>query len=143
MCRRWGGGLGVAEIEAAVTLLQADALRWHRSSEWGERGFCGECGSSLFWRQPGAEGGEWGVFVGALQSQDGLKIARHIFIDDKPDFYALADDAPRITGAAWVAKVLGDLSAKFGKEFLADALKKMRAHGGDAFADEVEKHLAG
>ncbi|MGI9296667.1 MAG: GFA family protein, partial [Gammaproteobacteria bacterium] len=66
MCRRWGGGLPLAGFVAKVSLSEGDALRWWKSSEWGERGFCGECGASLFWRAPEMDG--WEVSAGAMDS---------------------------------------------------------------------------
>ncbi len=30
-------------------------LKLFKSSDWGERGFCSECGTSLFWRTPGRQ----------------------------------------------------------------------------------------
>ena len=140
MCRRWCGGLPLANTQGEVQLESADSLRWWKSSPWGERGFCGECGSSLFWRVPGMP--SWGISAGALDNADALKISGHIFVDDKADFYDFADDAPRQTGAQHTAKVLSDLAKQFGDDFLQDALKKSRAFHGDKFADQVEKLIA-
>lgn len=141
MCRRWGGGLPFAFILARVSLEKSDALKWKQTSDWGERGFCGECGACLFCREQGGSEGEWDVAVGALDSQANLKIARHIFIDDKPDFYDLADAAPRVTGAVCVARILGELKARHGDGMIAAVMKQIRARNGDAFAAEVEKNL--
>lgn len=140
MCRRWSGGAPFAAFQAAPRLLAAESLRWHKSSEWGERGFCRECGTPLFWRAAGVS--EWAISAGALDDEKGLAVAKHIFIDDKPDFYDFADDAPRSTGAEFTAGVLLDLSSRFGEDFLRDALAKTRAHHGDRFAGEVERLVA-
>ena len=139
MCRKWCGGLPAAAFIAKVS-LSGGALKWYKSSEWCERGFCGECGSSLFWRAPGME--EWGVLAGAADSTDGAKIVKHIYADDKPAFYDFADDAPRITGARFVAHLFADFRRQFGETFLQDAMQKCRRHHGDSFANEVEKYLA-
>lgn len=137
MCRKWGGGLPLAGFEAAVSLSQSDSLRWWKSSEWGERGFCGDCGASLFWRAPGMD--EWEVSAGAVDSTDGAQIDAHIFIDDKPDFYDFAGVAPRITGAECTAAALSRLAAQFGGDFLGEALEKSRRHHGEKFATEVAR----
>ena len=121
-------------------LLADQALRWHRSSEWGLRGFCCECGTPLFWRAGDAP--LWAISAGALNGEEGLTIDRHIFIDDKASFYELADKAPQHNGAEWVAQTFAELAKQFGSDFLTDALAQARKHNGDAFADEVEQLLA-
>ena len=144
ICRCWCGGTPLATSHAEIKLLADKALCWWKSSEWCERGFCGECGSSLFWRNPQGIG-PWGVSVGALEETaelGELKIARHIYADRKPAFYDFSDNAPRQTGPEWVAEILSGLAKQFGDDFLQDALKKSRAHHGNAFTDQVEKLIA-
>ena len=140
MCRRWSGGAPFTAFHAAVRLLAEDSLRWRKSSEWGERGFCGECGTPLFWRAAGMP--EWAVSAGALDDEKNLAVEKHIYIDDKPGFYDFADDAPRFTGAQFTAEVLAELAPRFGEGFLQDALAKARAQNGDVFADEVARLIA-
>jgi hypothetical protein len=86
-----------------VTLTRGDGLVWHASSDFGERGFCRDCGASLFWRATGVER-DWAISVGALEPGHGQEIAAHIWIDDKPGFYDFADDAPRKTEAECLAE---------------------------------------
>jgi len=133
MCRRWsGGGPLVGGIsDAPVNITAGEALRWHASSSWGERGFCFECGSSLFWRQKRAAAG-WLVCAGALPDADDLpQLTQHIFIDDKPAYYDFAGDAPRMTGPEFTAKVVAQMPLPkrlFIRAFLAlAALKKQTA----------------
>lgn len=140
-CRRWSGGMPFTTFIAEVKLLSDKTLCWWKSSDWTERGFCGDCGSSLFWRAPDVPGA-WGVSVGALENADEIKLALHICIDDKPDFYDITGDAPRETGAQHTAKVLSSLAKQFGKEFLEDALQKSRKFHGEKFAAEVERLIA-
>ncbi|MDD9851122.1 MAG: GFA family protein [Gammaproteobacteria bacterium] len=128
MCRRWAGGAPlVGGIAAAVTVTAGEALRWYASSSWGERGFCGECGGSLFWRQKGAAAG-WLVCAAALPDNGALQLRQHIFIEDKPAYYDMADAAPRLTGAEFTAAVVAKMppaKRAFVKTFIAlDALKK-------------------
>jgi len=129
MCRRWsGGGPLVGGIVDAVTVTAGEALQWYASSSWGERGFCGACGSSLFWRQKGAAAG-WLVCAGALPEADAPRLAQHIFIDDKPAYYDFTGDAPRLTGAEFTAKVVREMPLPkrvFVRAFLALAKLKKR-----------------
>ena len=143
MCRRWGGGLPQAGINASVSLTdgEADALSWWRSSAWGERGFCRQCGTSLFWRLVGNENAPWVVLAGAIDDDGALSIKEHIFIDDKAAFYELADDAPRQTGAMFTARVMVGMAEKYGEDALTQAMAQLREHSGESHAAEVEKHI--
>ena len=59
-CRRYHGTSGaytsVARERPDAARIREDQLRWFpgpQSATGGERGFCGRCGSSLLWREPG------------------------------------------------------------------------------------------
>ncbi len=70
--------------------LTADrGLRWFRSSQTARRGFCGDCGASLFW-QPDDEP-RIAVAAGALDKPTGIRETLHIFCDDRGDYYDLPD----------------------------------------------------
>lgn len=98
-CRRWASGPFFAvRFEGGITFEAEETLHWFRSSETGERGFCTVCGSSMFWRVPG-QGNDISASANLLEPGHGLSIERHIWVDDKPDFYDFADDAPRLTAA--------------------------------------------
>ncbi len=106
-CRRWASGPYFAVRAGSVAFEGEENIGRYRSSDWAERGFCIRCGSSLFWREKGTER-DWAVSVGALDATNdgghGLRITEHIWIDDKPDFYDFADDAPRLTAAQAMAR---------------------------------------
>ncbi len=96
MCRRqsghyWASGnLAKADLE----LLDPEAqLRWYASSAKVRRGFCGRCGSVLFW-EPLAR--DWtSVAMGALDGATGLRLQRHIFVAEQGDYYDIADGIPQ------------------------------------------------
>ncbi|TQV71931.1 GFA family protein [Denitrobaculum tricleocarpae] len=73
-------------------LKREDGLAWFRSSETASRGFCRDCGSSLFWRRHGDE--LFSIMAGTLDSPTGLSVACHIYADTKGDYYQIADDVP-------------------------------------------------
>jgi hypothetical protein len=104
-CRRQGGGgpLAAIRFRGGIALDSDETLRWFRSSDHGERGFCARCGSSLFWRSPG-QGNDVSVSLGALQEDHGLTIGAHIWVEDKPGWYDFADDRPRYTSDEWIAR---------------------------------------
>lgn len=77
-----------------LTITKPDSLRWYRSSEQAERGFCSTCGSSLFWRHE-ADGGAVSVMSGTIDGATGIKTSKHIFTADKGDYYDIADSLPQ------------------------------------------------
>ena len=97
-CRRTSGHFVVATSapKSALSLLQGDTLRWYRSSPAAERGFCSTCGGNLFWRP--LEGELISISAGTLDTPTHLKIAEHIFVADKSDYYTINDDVPMRQG---------------------------------------------
>jgi hypothetical protein len=76
-----------------LVVTAADTLAWFQSSEGTRRGFCSRCGGNLFWRtEPGEE---TYVTAGTLDRPTGLRLAEHIFVASKSDFYDLADGLPQ------------------------------------------------
>ncbi len=99
-CRRWTGNFVTATraLTAELEIADSGTLTWYRSSGEAERGFCGRCGSSLFWRASAEEGTHTVIMAGSLDPPTGLKLQRHIFVADKSDFYDIADDLPQHAG---------------------------------------------
>jgi hypothetical protein len=97
-CRRsHGHAPGYSKARTAeMTIDGEDAIVWYGSSQEARRGFCGKCGSSLFWQRIGA--GEVSITAGSLRAPTGLKTARHIFAADKGDYYEIADGVPQDPG---------------------------------------------
>ncbi|MEO0671110.1 MAG: GFA family protein [Pseudomonadota bacterium] len=107
MCRRWGGGPGLAvEASSPPEISGAEHLVSFKSSDWGVREFCGKCGSHLFWRSP--EHGFCSTFYGALDDADGLAFEKQIFIDHKPESYSFAEPTEMMTEAEVVALFVGE-----------------------------------
>lgn len=88
-CRKTSGHY-VAATQAATSdfSLKRDAgLKWYRSSPTAQRGFCGTCGSSLFWQEDGTS--HISIMAGTLDGNTGLQMDRHIHADAKGDYYSL------------------------------------------------------
>jgi hypothetical protein len=97
-CRRAHGAafvtwFGVPEAAFALT-SGADAVRWYRSSEQSERGFCGTCGTTLFFRTSLAPG-EVHVALACADGPIDRAPALHVFIDARVPWIELGDDLPR------------------------------------------------
>ena len=76
-----------------LTFARDDGLEWYQSSDHARRGFCGACGSSLFWDRPQLD--VISVAAGALDGPTGLRQSIHIFVADKGDYYDIADGLPQ------------------------------------------------
>jgi hypothetical protein len=94
-CRRQSGHYWASTDipRAALTLHGADRLTWFHSSENVRRGFCATCGSFLFWDPVGRD--TIAVAMGAFDPPTGTRLARHIFVADKGDYYDIADALPQ------------------------------------------------
>ncbi len=70
-------------------LVRDEGLAWYRSSDTAKRGFCRECGSTLFWQ---ADARDYiAIAAGSLDGETGLKVEGHIFCADKGDYYEVKD----------------------------------------------------
>jgi len=98
MCRRWGGG-PFMEIDcgADVAIHGGDNVSVFDSSDWAERGFCGNCGTHLFYRLK--ESGQHMVPVGLFEDSESLVFKGQVFVDEKPDYYEFANETKNYTGA--------------------------------------------
>lgn len=106
MCRKWcSGPFEAVHCEGPVEFQAQDALAWYRSSQWGERGFCGTCGTNLFWRMAEEPDGMLGVSVEAFDEKEDFTLQQHIYIDRKPARYDFADDCRRLTEAEFLAEI--------------------------------------
>jgi hypothetical protein len=94
-CRRQSGHYWAATDARCddVTIEGGEALAWYEASEKARRGFCTTCGSFLFWDERGTD--RISIAAGAFDRPTGLRLARHIFVDDKGDYYEIADGLPQ------------------------------------------------
>lgn len=95
MCLKLHGGPGAHSKarKSDIKITEGRGLKWYRSSDVAERGFCQECGSSLFWRPDRQE--TTGILAGSLDQPTHLKTMGHIFVGEKSDFYKIQDQAPQ------------------------------------------------
>ena len=94
-CRRTSGHFAAftATRPQDLVLTGSVRLRWYRSSSTARRGFCGDCGSSLFWEP--ASGERISIAAGTLDLPTGLETVAHVFVEDSGDYYTISDDLPR------------------------------------------------
>lgn len=108
MCRRWTGGVWMGVV--CDELIEIDGpLREWSSSGIASRGFCERCGSSIWHKLRSTRKFTFGQ--GLFDDQQGWRLSREIFADDRPDHYALADEGQAAFtgwGTLWAA-LLGRL----------------------------------
>ena len=70
----------------------------------GRRAFCPTCASSLFFR---AADGTFSVEAGSIEKPTGGRLAAHIFVAEKGDYYTLTDGLPQFPGLGSDPLILG------------------------------------
>jgi hypothetical protein len=97
-CRKWSGHYYASSDvpRSALTIHGADNVKWFQSSEKVRRGFCATCGSSLFFDPLDQAKHAWiGVSMGAFDDATQTKLAIHIFVANKGDYYDITDALPQ------------------------------------------------
>ena len=94
-CRKTSGHYWSATRAATADLhlLEDRGLAWYGSSAAARRGFCRECGSSLFWQPTG--GSTTSIGTGTLDGPTGLRTRSHIFVADKSDYFDIEPGVPQ------------------------------------------------
>ena len=94
-CRKQSGHYWASTDVARKDLRIAgeEHLSWFRSSEKVRRGFCSTCGSALFWDPIYRD--VIGIAMGAFDQPTQTRLAIHIFVADKGDYYDIADGLPQ------------------------------------------------
>lgn len=97
MCRKWSGGVFMpVQCGDSVKVEDENVLGVYKSSDWGERCFCKNCGTTLFWRMQ--DGSHCSVAASAFDDSASYTLTSQIFIDEKPETYAFANDTQNMTG---------------------------------------------
>jgi hypothetical protein len=101
-CRKQTGTYmsATAAKDGDLKIVEDRGLKWYRSSEWARRGFCGECGSVLFWKGDGRD--YTAIAAGSLDGATGLTLEGHIFCASAGDYYVIAGGSYR--RARWLAE---------------------------------------
>jgi hypothetical protein len=110
MCRKWSGGifLGVY-CGSSVEFASGSPVVTFDSSDWGQRLFCGTCGSTLVWQTK--DKAHQTVSAPAFDDQNAFPITSEIFIDKKPSTFALAGITDQMTEADVMAKYAPEAGA--------------------------------
>ena len=91
-CRKYTGHHFAASAvrRENFDLIEDAGLKWYRSSAQSRRGFCADCGSSLFFEREGS--GQISFSAGTIDGPSGLEFGAHIFALEKGDYYTLPEE---------------------------------------------------
>ncbi len=100
MCQRLHGNFGPHSKarKVNISITKNDGLAWYKTSEIARRGFCCNCGSSLFWEPFDLDA--TGIIAGSLDGPTGLETIGHIFVGEKADFYEITDALPQFEASS-------------------------------------------
>jgi len=89
MCRKTHGHVGAYTNapKKSLHLIEPRGLKWYTSSGLARRGFCSECGASLFWERLASD--TVSIAAGALDPPTGLTTTLQIFVDSAGDYYSI------------------------------------------------------
>ena len=89
MCRKTHGHIGAytATPKGSMRLIEARELKWYKSSENARRGFCGECGGTLFFEPANKD--YIAIAAGTLDPPTGLKTDVQIHCNSAGDYYTI------------------------------------------------------
>jgi len=101
MCLRFHGHYGAYTSlkEKNLSLAKDEGLQWYHSLQDDEkgnvyRGFCKDCGSSLFWRVK--DSGSISIAAGTLdKAPSQMRTTMHIWASTAGDYYEITDDLPK------------------------------------------------
>ena len=102
-CVKWSSGPMLAASATNVAFEGAENIIRYGSSAWAERGFCGKCGTNLFYQLKDAD--TYIMCTGTFDDQSVFELVGEIYIDEKPPGYEFAGDHPRQTGAEFMASM--------------------------------------
>lgn len=94
-CRKTSGHHVAATSAHRDDIAISGEVTWYQSSPTARRGFCGNCGSNLFWDGAGEN---LSIFAGTLDDASGLRILGHIYCADKGAYYEISDAEAQAPG---------------------------------------------
>ena len=95
-CRKQSGTYmsATAAADADFKFTETRGLKWYRASAEAGRGFCGECGSALFWKRDGSD--SISITAGSIDGPTGVALEGHIFCESAGDYYEIARGTYRL-----------------------------------------------
>ena len=80
--------MAATAANVADIAMRAESLRWYDATDSVQYGFCGECGSTLFWRAADKTEAVY-IAAGTLDPPTGLSTVEALFTADASDYHRL------------------------------------------------------
>jgi len=80
-------------LEENIFFKSKKTLKWFNSSTKARRGFCNNCGASIFFKRSGSK--SVSISAGLFKKPTKLKTISHIYIQNKRDYYNISDNLPK------------------------------------------------
>jgi len=80
-------------LEENIFFKSKKTLKWFKSSTKARRGFCTNCGASIFFKRSGSR--SVSISAGLFKKPTKLKTISHIYIQNKRDYYKISDNLPK------------------------------------------------
>jgi hypothetical protein len=96
MCQRWSGSIVATDAIIARKDLEITKgePKYYQSSAWAERGFCADCGSSLFFRS--TQDDTISLQTGTLDDPELARPSGHYGVEGKISWLKIDDDLPQV-----------------------------------------------
>jgi len=101
MCRRHTSGAFFSLETVAGSITVTGPAQSYKSSDWAERGFCGTCGSTLWYGMQ--HDGSRNLAAGLFENAGGGILKIEVFADKCPQGYALSGDQKKMTTTETIA----------------------------------------
>ncbi len=101
MCRRHTSGAFFSLETVAGSITVTGPAQSYKSSDWAERGFCGTCGSTLWYGMQ--HDGSRNLAAGLFENAGGGILKVEFFADKCPQGYALSGDQKKMTTTETIA----------------------------------------
>ncbi|MGI9426746.1 MAG: GFA family protein [Hyphomicrobiaceae bacterium] len=88
-CRKHTGHYMAASavLNENFALIEDRGLKWYRSGPASRRGFCGDCGATLFFAADGSD--RISFAGGSIDGPTDLQLSAHIYAGEKSDYYTI------------------------------------------------------
>ena len=80
-------------LEENIVFKSKKTLKWYKSSSKAKRGFCNNCGASIFFKRSGSRAVS--ISAGLFKNPSKLKTISHIYVKNKRDYYKIEDKLPK------------------------------------------------
>lgn len=96
MCQKWNGGPGFSiDCDTDLQIEGKGSVTTFSSSQWGERAFCKQCGTHLYYHLISPS--KYYVSAALFEDSKQAQMSMQIYVDSKPNYYNFIEKTPMLT----------------------------------------------